>query len=141
MSPAREKGASLFFNLPWKGRSDREAIRAGSSLHAKFSANDAFPLKNIGKRAVQSLVNIRIPEPDDANAFRGDKSASFFIASQRFLAAMAVAVDLDSELQRRAIKVDNIRADRMLPPELKPVQLFRFEARPKLSFRRRRLAP
>jgi len=50
--------------------------------------------------------------------------------------AVAIAVDLDSQSRFRAVKVEDLRADRMLPAKAEAAELAVFQPQPQAELRR-----
>jgi hypothetical protein len=68
--------------------------------------------------AIDFLVYFDIPEANNTNAASIQEPRTPFIMGLRL--KMLIAVDFDREFQQRTVKIQNIRPDRMLPPERDP---------------------
>jgi hypothetical protein len=87
------------------------------------------------------VVILGIPKSQDNNTFALEKSCPFLI--ERFLACKiaTTAIKLDCETRLRAVKIEYVRLDRMLPPKFPTLQMPIAKLTPQESFLRSRILP
>lgn len=69
------------------------------------------------KNATEFLTDLMVPEPDDGDAFAGQKVFSYLIALFPDRITMAGTIQFDGEFQSRTIEIQDVRIDWMLSPE------------------------
>jgi len=88
----------------------------------------------IAEHAVQVGQNLIVPIADDGDAILSTPGCSTIVRLFAQLRVLA-AVDFDCKAQLRAIEVDGIWPNRMLPPETQSIELIATKGMPKTSFR------
>jgi hypothetical protein len=81
-----------------------------------------------------------IPKAQDRNASFFQPKCTALIARRAARGTMLAAINFNREPKRRAVEIDKITPDRMLPTKADFVHLFTLQKIPKLSFRYRRVA-
>ena len=112
-------GAAL--SLPGTGRGD----------HAQRGGRGGSPADSKGdcrQHAINVLVDLIVPEPQDAKSVASELS----VAGGIVCAAVLTAIDLDDEMMLKANEVENVAAVRTLPPEMVAMRAPRSKVNPKL---------
>jgi hypothetical protein len=85
------------------------------------------------KHALQVIIHITIPEPDDSNPQR--LQVLLALTVMLLLIAVRVAVKLNGQLQSRAVEIHNVWADRLLAAKLHALELLSAQTLPENSLR------
>jgi hypothetical protein len=91
--------------------------------------------------AIELLANLVIPKPQHRQASFGEKTISRSVAPSRFLVIVAASIEFNNEPRFRAVKVDDVRIDRVLSPEFVAAEISIAQTPPQNSFGVSGLAP
>jgi hypothetical protein len=89
--------------------------------------------KKIAEDALQVRQDIIVPVANDHNALLSKPSRAAIVGLLHLFRVLP-AVDLHRQAEARAIEVDGEGPDRMLPPEMKPVELIAAKRAPQPRF-------
>jgi len=78
--------------------------------------------EKIAEQTRQIRQNVVVPIPNDSHAFLGEPAGTAVI-SLLLLFGMLSTVDFNGETQARAIEIKRERPDRVLPSEMKTIEL------------------
>jgi hypothetical protein len=70
------------------------------------------------KYAIEILPDLRVPKTENAKTARREPCVPTTVGCGPLIETMLVAVELDNDPERRAIKVEDVRTHRMLPPKV-----------------------
>ena len=107
-------GGPFHFSLPLAGRVDRPSpVGVGVIQMCNDRLNDA----------VEMLIDIGIPKPQDTKPSRCEKFIPPRISLMKRLASMLPAVGFDDQPMFEAYEIDDIILDRRLSSEMKAIGL------------------
>jgi hypothetical protein len=96
---------------------------------------------NTFQHAIEIGSDIRIPEPHHAISIILQPNLSFAIAPGGGILVVVSAIELDHEPLGRKKKVDDVRANRRLSPEMRAFDRKLLESPPKQPLMRRHVGP
>jgi len=86
---------------------------------------------------VQIPIHVRIPEPQDVKSPRAEERVAFAVRSHTRLDTVLATIYLDDQSCAERDKVDDVAADRCLPPKMKSERLQFAQLDPYFDFLRR----
>jgi hypothetical protein len=126
----RHPKSELCSSRPHPRRRDRTAALSFPWILLQRSQN-AF------HHAVETGINVRIPESENPEPLRLQKGIASPIRTNAVRHSVLTTVGLNDELGSERNEVDDVTADRCLPPEMKPERFQFAQLYPQFDFLRR----
>jgi hypothetical protein len=89
----------------------------------------------------QIVINFGIPEANDSVALPLEPDLAFMISFGGFIVVVMSPIEFKDEAFGRTEEVHNVRTDRRLAPEMRPVDWKFSQGTPQCAFVRRRVGP